>query len=147
MSGIHLLPLDTLIVDADPNFVLVLTRFLEEQEHLAVIGAAHSCEEATTKAKGLNPELIIISESLAEQELCHSTVEWMKHQPGSPCVIVLSDEPHRYTDALSIADAWIEKSKFRSDLLPTIHDLCAKPNRCGCAGYLFHEELASLSAK
>lgn len=147
MSGIQFIPLSTLIVDADASFVLAVSRLVEAQEHIEVVGMAHSCAEAEAQVRKLDPELILISEAMAEQNLCHDTVQRIKQQPGAPCVIILGDTPHNDAPSRAVADGWIEKAKFHSDLLPTIHNLCLRPNCCGSAGYLFHEELTGLGAK
>ncbi len=135
-------PISVLLVDDNPIFLRILTRFLEERSRLEVIvvGSADGGEKALTKAPLLRPQVILVDLAMPD---IHGLDLIPRLRGLMPHVIIIAltlMDPNSYREAVMTAgaDGFVSKATLEEDLLPTIRRLAgcehSQENSVNCAG-------------
>jgi DNA-binding NarL/FixJ family response regulator len=122
MKIIKMKPISVLLVDDNPAFLRIATRFLEEHEDVVVVGAAGGGEEALALAEDLQPDIVLID--LAMPGL--SGLETIPHLravlPGVGIIALTMLDTNSYWQAALAAgaDDFVPKASLDRDLLPAM---------------------------
>jgi len=121
------MPFSVLLVDDNPTFLRSAARFVETDPALQVIATAQTAEEAHVITRRLRPCVVLVDVNLRGASGLEAT-RALKSLLEPPVVIVMTadDQPEYRTAAESAgADAFLEKSRFGTDLVPLIRRLLA----------------------
>jgi DNA-binding NarL/FixJ family response regulator len=115
-------PISVLLVDDNPSFLHIATRFLQEHDDVAVVGVASRGEEALALAQDLQPDIVLID--LAMPGLSGlETIPRLRAVLPEVGIIALTvlDTSSYWQAALSAgANDFVPKTKLNTDLLPAI---------------------------
>jgi DNA-binding NarL/FixJ family response regulator len=115
-------PISVLLVDDNPSFLRIATRFLQEHDDVAVVGAAGGGEEALALAQDLQPDIVLID--LAMPGLSGlETIPRLRAALPEAGIIALTvlDTISYWQAALSAgANDFVPKTRLNTDLLPAI---------------------------
>ena len=115
-------PISVLLVDDNPSFLRIATRFLQEHDDVAVVGVAGGGEEALALAQDLQPDIVLID--LAMPGLSGlETIPRLRAVLPEVGIIALTvlDTTSYWQAALSAgANDFVPKTKLNTDLLPAI---------------------------
>ena len=120
-----LVPIRTLLVDDNSNFLSAVTHFLSLDERLEIVGRAGSGAEAIEQAVHLQPHLILMDWSMPGINGIEATRQ-IKSQPEAPHIIMLTqhDAPRYRVEATSAgADGFVNKAELEAQLSPLLDDL------------------------
>jgi len=119
------MPIRTLIVDDNPEFIEAAIRFLSLDPHIEMLASAHTGQEALEKARALSPDLVLIDLAMPGMNGLETTRQ-LKASENPPRVIILTLHDNlEYRQASNDvgADAFITKSEFGAQLLPLIVEM------------------------
>ena len=116
--------ISVLLVDENPIFVEILSRFLHDDclNDVALVGTAATYAEAGTQAQNLRPEVILVDHGLPGQ-IGISCVAHLRALLPEVSIIVLTlrDKPEYRKSALAAgADDFLQKDDVFTELVPTI---------------------------
>jgi DNA-binding NarL/FixJ family response regulator len=115
-------PISVLLVDDNPSFLRIATRFLQGHDDVAVVGAAGGGEEALALAQDLQPDIVLID--LAMPGLSGlGTIPRLRAALPEVGIIALTvlDTTSYWQAALSAgANDFVPKTRLNTDLLPAI---------------------------
>lgn len=142
-------PISVLLVDDNPIFMRILTRFLEAQSgrEVSVVGSADAGRKALTLAPLLRPQVILVDLAMPDIHGLDLIPRLRASLPEGIIIALSLMDPRSYREAVLAAgaDAFVSKATLEGDLLPTIRPL-VRHNRSqeNCAKYagpgLFHFE-------
>lgn len=127
--GKHLMhdPLSVLLVDDNPTFLRIATRFLTEYSDgaLNVVGVAHGGEEALTLARELEPEIVLIDLAMPDLPGLEVIPQLRNLVPHTKIIVLtlLDTEGYRRAATDAGANAFVPKASLSTDLLPTIQQI------------------------
>ncbi|HSB69450.1 MAG TPA: response regulator transcription factor [Candidatus Methylomirabilis sp.] len=120
-------PISVLLVDDNPIFLRILTRFLEERSRLEVIvvGSADGGEKALAKAPLLKPQVILVDLAIPDIHGLELIPRLRALMPGARIIALTLMDPGSYREAVMAAgaDAFVSKATLETDLLPAIRRL------------------------
>ena len=127
--------LSVLLVDDNPTFLRVLTRFLTDQNEIAleVVGTVIGGEEAVAQAETLQPDVVLVDLQMP----LRSGLELLPHLrarlPNASLIALslLDPDSFRQTALAAGADAFVSKASLEHDLLPAIRSLVPLQYRRG----------------
>ncbi len=129
-------PYRILLVDDNPAFLTILTRLLNADPQIEIVGWAASGNEALHLVELLRPHLVLMDIALPDPTLNGlETTRQIKARVAAPQVIILTFHalPEYRTAALEAgADAFVAKPAAAIELLQFIH---AVADRCPIAGH------------
>jgi DNA-binding NarL/FixJ family response regulator len=118
----------TLLIDDYPPFLAALSKFLELQSTVEIVGRARSGDEGLRLAAELKPELVLVDFSMYGTDGL-DVIRKLKAGPHPPRVVVLSihTEPEYRNKARQAgADAYVAKSEIHAKLLESLPHPLAK---------------------
>jgi two-component system response regulator NreC len=135
-------PISVLLVDDNPIFLRILTRFLEERSRLEVIvvGSADGGEKALAKAPLLKPQAILVDLAMPDIHGLDLIPRLRAILPDAIIIALTLMDPNSYRDAVMAvgADGFVSKATLEADLLPTIRRLARierrEENSVNCPG-------------
>ena len=117
-------PVSVLVVDDNPIFRRILTRFLEERSkfEVIVVGSAEGGEKALEKAPPLRPQVILVDLAMPDMHGLDLIPRLRSLLPDVIIIVLTLMDPASYRNAAKAAgaDAFVSKATLESDLLPTI---------------------------
>jgi DNA-binding NarL/FixJ family response regulator len=127
--------LSVLLVDDNPTFLRVLTRFLTDQNEIAleVVGTVIGGEEAVAQAETLQPDVVLVDLQMP----LRSGLELLPHLrvrlPDARLIALTLLDPDSFRQpALAAgADAFVSKARLEHDLLPAIRSFVPLQYRRG----------------
>lgn len=123
-------PISVLLVDDNPTFLRVTTRYLQQQEDMIVVGVAPSGEKGLAEAIKLQPKIVLLDLAMPDLSGLELIPRLKEAHPGI-CIIaltVLNTEGYRRAALEAGADEFLPKAVMATELLPTIRRL-AENNR------------------
>jgi len=125
-------PVSVLLVDANRNFLRILTSLLQEYYHkeLLIVGTALSNNEALNQVQRFNPRIMLLGldqHSLVSLQL----IPQMRVVAPDLGVVVLGSldiDSYRQAATEAGADAFVAKVALNSELLPTIWRITGQPS-------------------
>ena len=125
-------PISILLVDDNPSFLRIATRFLQEHDDVVVVGTGGGGEEALALAQDLQPDIVLID--LAMPGLTGlATIPLLRvmlPKVGIIALTVLDTNGYRQAALAAGADDFVAKASLDTDLLPAIRRVAqADPSR------------------
>ena len=117
-------PASVLLVDDNPTFLHILTRFLREscQDEVVVVGTAGGGKEAMAKVQDLRPQVVLLD--LAMPGMTGLDVmpclRRMMPEVGIIALTLLNTNGYRDAALAAGADEFVAKANLHTDLLPAI---------------------------
>jgi len=111
-----------LIVD-DNRWFLEAARVLLERQGLSVVGVAATTAEALSQAEMLQPDLVLVDITLAEESGFDLARDLIAHDRGGPAVILISTHAEAdFADLIaeSPARGFLPKSELSADAIRRI---------------------------
>lgn len=120
----NMTPISVLLVDDNPTFRRIATRFLEESSghEVAVVGSAAGGEEALVEAARLRPHVVLMDLRMPGVGGL-DTIPRLKGVLPEAAIVVLTlydTEGYRQASLQVGADEFVCKARMHSDLLPAI---------------------------
>jgi DNA-binding NarL/FixJ family response regulator len=115
-------PISILLVDDNPSFLRIATRFLQEHDDVVVVGTAGGGEEALALAEDQQPDIVLID--LAMPGLSGlATIPLLRivlPEVGIIALTVLDTNGYRQAALAAGANDFVPKANLDTDLLPAI---------------------------
>lgn len=111
------------IADDNPEFVRTITRFLQQENGLRIVGAASNGEELLALAAETMPDVILLDLQMPEMGGLEALPVLRAGHPGSVIIIMtlLDVEVYRQYALERGADHFVAKTEVAAELLPLIH--------------------------
>jgi DNA-binding NarL/FixJ family response regulator len=138
-------PIPVLLVDDNPTFLRLVTRFLQEYCHGVVVvsGVAHNGEEALVRAQELEPQIILLDLFMPDVSGLEVIPILRTALPEAGIIVLTSHTANGYQDAALAAgaDGFVPKARLSTDLLPAIRRVAqaARSQAEDAAPYRFEE--------
>jgi DNA-binding NarL/FixJ family response regulator len=115
-------PISVLLVDDNPAFLRIATRFLQEHGDVAVVGAAGGGEEALALAQDLQPDIVVIDLAMPGLSGLEAIPRLWAVLPGVSIIALTVLDTNSYREAALAAGAndFVAKVSLNTDLLPAI---------------------------
>jgi DNA-binding NarL/FixJ family response regulator len=113
-----------LLVDDNTQFLEAAARFLAQEPRLTIVGRAQSSVEAAEMVDRLRPDVVLMDLAMPGTDGLETT-RLIKASATPPRVIIVTqhDTPSHREAAAKIADGFVSKAEFGSELMPTIEQL------------------------
>ena len=125
-------PISVLLVDDNPIFLRIVTRFLQEHDDVVVIGAAGGGEEALALAQDLQPDIVVIDLAMPGLSGLETIPRLRAVLPevGIIALTVLDISSYRQAALAAGVNDFVPKASLSTDLLPAIRRVAqADPSR------------------
>lgn len=115
-------PISVLLVDDNPAFLHLITRFLQEYDDVAVVGAAGGGEEALALAQDLQPDMVLIDLAMPGLSglAAIPRLRAMLPEVGIIALTVLNTNSYWEAALAAGANDFVAKASLNTDLLPAI---------------------------
>jgi DNA-binding NarL/FixJ family response regulator len=124
-----------LLVDDNPTFLRVLTRFLADQgeEGVQVVGTVVGGREAVAQAKRLQPDVILLDLEMPDVPGLDLLPRLRATCPDARLIALTLMDPDSFQAAALVAgaDAFVSKASLEQDLFPAIQGLAPLAHRRG----------------
>jgi DNA-binding NarL/FixJ family response regulator len=115
-------PISVLLVDDNPTFLNIVTRFLQEHEEIVVVGAVDGGQEALAQVHRLRPDIVLTDLAMPQvsgmETILRLRAAWPKM--GIIALTLLDTNGYRQAALTAGADDFVAKDALNTDLLPTI---------------------------
>jgi len=121
-------PISVLVVDDNPTFLRIVTRFLQEHEEIKVVGSVNGGEEALARMPELRPDVILIDLAMPNMSGMEAI---LRLRPAWPKVRIialtlLDTDSYRQAALSAGADDFIPKTNLNTALLPAIQQVAGR---------------------
>ncbi len=115
-------PIRLMLIDNNSTFLQILTRFLQRFPEVAVVGAAHSGEEAVSQVALLRPGVVLLDLAMPGLNGMETIPLLRQALPQAKIIILtlLGHETYRQAAMAAGADGFLAKANLDSELLPAI---------------------------
>jgi DNA-binding NarL/FixJ family response regulator len=117
-------PISLLLVDDNPRFLQVLTRFLHVRfsDEVVTVGTAGGGMEALVQAQNLRPQVILLDLVMPGLSGLDLIPRLRKSLPGVRIIVLTVFDSNGYRQAAleAGADAFVTKEALNTDLVPAI---------------------------
>jgi DNA-binding NarL/FixJ family response regulator len=122
MKIIIMKPISLLLVDDNPAFLRIVTRFLQQQDDLMVAGAARGGQEALALAQDLRPDIVLIDLAMPGLSGLETIPRLRAILPQVGIIALTMLDTNSYWQAALAAGAndFVPKASLDTDLLPAI---------------------------
>ncbi len=116
-----------LIADSEQVFRQGLTRLLEQEKDIEVIGEASTGKEAVRICQELNPDVILINVEMPEENGMEATAEIKKFLPESEVIILTGslNQNYLYSAIKAGANGYILKQESYQVVIDSIRSVCS----------------------
>jgi DNA-binding NarL/FixJ family response regulator len=120
--------LRVLIVDDSELIRTIIARLLKDLTPWIVCGEARNASEAIGAAVATVPNVILLDLNLAGASGSEAIRMIRQRLPRIPIVIISADDAGLLSAAARMAgaDAWMDKNRIATDLVPTIESVCLR---------------------
>jgi DNA-binding NarL/FixJ family response regulator len=116
--------ISVMLVDDNPTFLRILTRFLEERcaDEVIVVGSAGSGIEALARVADLRPQAVLLDLAMADMPGWEVIPRLRMAYPEIGIIVLTLLDPSGYREMTlkAGADEFVSKSALGIDLLPAI---------------------------
>ncbi len=118
-------PISVMLVDDNPTFLRVTAQFLEAHTDVVIAGTANGGEEALSKARALQPQVILIDLAMPDLPGLKAIprLREMLPETGIIALTVMNTRSFREAALAAGANIFLPKANMRTDLLPAIRQL------------------------
>ena len=118
-------PISVLLVDDNPTFLDIVTRFLQQHQEVTVVDAVNGGEEAVTQAYRLKPDVVLIDLAMPQVSGMETILKLRAAWPrmGIIALTLLDTSGYRQAALTAGADDFVAKDKLNAQLLPTIQQV------------------------
>jgi DNA-binding NarL/FixJ family response regulator len=122
MKSITMKPISVLLVDDNPSFLRIATRFLQEHDDIVVVGAAGGGEEALTLAQDLQPDVVLVDLAMPGLSGLETIprLRAMLPEVGIIALTMLDTNSYRQAALAAEANDFVPKASLDTDLVPAI---------------------------
>jgi DNA-binding NarL/FixJ family response regulator len=115
-------PISVLLVDDNPGFLRIATRFLEQHDDVVVVGAAGGGEEALALAQDLEPDIVLVDLAMPGLSGLETIPRLRAMLPGVGIIALTMLDTNSYRQAALAAEAndFVPKASLDTDLVPAI---------------------------
>ena len=115
-------PISVLLVDDNPAFLRIATRFLQEHDDIVIVGAAGGGEEALALAQDLQPDIVVIDLAMPGLSGLETIplLRAMLPEVGIIALTVLDINSYWQAALAAGANEFVPKASLSTDLLPAI---------------------------
>ena len=119
---IKMKPISVLLVDDNPAFLRIATRFLQEHDDIVIVGAAGGGEEALALAQDLQPDIVVIDLAMPGLSGLETIplLRAMLPEVGIIALTVLDINSYWQAALAAGANEFVPKASLSTDLLPAI---------------------------
>ena len=120
-----MLPIRTLVVDDNPDFLYALIHWLNIQPLFLVVGATTSGCEALEQTEKLHPDLVLIDAAMPDMNGLDTTRQVKTIACKLRVIILALDDQADYRAAAhqAGADGFLDKAKLEQQLYPLVEQL------------------------
>jgi DNA-binding NarL/FixJ family response regulator len=111
-----------MLVDDNPTFLRILSRYLQQYDEVTVVGTAGGVEEAVAKAEHLRPQLILLDLAMPGVSGLDAIPRLRRTLPEVSIIALTLLETDGYRQAALRAGAneFVPKAVMSAELLPAI---------------------------
>jgi len=115
-------PISVLLVDDNPAFLRIVTRFLQEHDDIVIVGAADGGEEALALARDLQPDIVVIDLAMPGLSGLETIPRLRAVLPEVGIIALTVLDINSYWQAALAAGAndFVPKARLNTELLPAI---------------------------
>lgn len=123
--------ISVLIVDDNAKFVSIVSRFLQEQPEVTVVGTAIGGADGIAKAVALRPQVVLLDLVMPEFSGFYVLPRLRELLPSAAVVVLTLLEGEGYEEATRAAgaDGFVAKSTLHADLVPAILEAAVEVTR------------------
>ncbi len=114
-----------LLVDDNPIFLGIVTRFLQQHEEITVVGGVDGGKEALAQAHRLRPDIVLIDLAMPQvsgmEAILRLRAAWPKI--GIIALTLLDTNGYRQAALTAGADGFVAKDNLNTELLPAIRQV------------------------
>ena len=125
-------PISVLLVDDNPAFLRIVTRFLQEHDDIVIVGAADGGEEALALAQDLQPDIVLIDLAMPGLSGLETIPRLRAVLPEVGIIALTVLDINSYWQAALAAGAsdFVPKARLNTELLPAIRRVAqSEPSR------------------
>ena len=115
-------PISVLLVDDNPTFLRIASRFLEKHDEVVLVGTAEGGVRALAQAQELRPQVILLDLAMPDLPGLEVIPRLREAVPEMRIIALtmLDTEEYRKAALAAGADEFIPKADLNTDLLPAI---------------------------
>lgn len=115
-------PISVLLVDDNPTFLSIVSRFLEQHEEVDVLAAVDEAENALSQAHHLRPDIVLIDLAMPKVSGMEAILRLRAAWPrlGIIALTLLDTNGYRQAALTAGADEFVAKDNLNAELLPAI---------------------------
>jgi DNA-binding NarL/FixJ family response regulator len=125
MTIIKMKPISVLLVDDNPNFLRIATRFLEQHDDIVVVGAAGGGEEALALAQEVEPDVVLVDLAMPGLSGLETIPRLRAMLPavGIIALTMLDTNSYRQAALEAQANEFVAKASLDRELVPAIRQV------------------------
>lgn len=116
-----------LLVDDNPTFLDIVTRFLRQQQDIKVVSAVNGGEQAVAQVYRLKPDVVLVDLAMPQvtgmETILRMRAAWPKM--GIIALTLLDTSGYRQAALTAGADDFVAKDSLNAELVPTIKRVVA----------------------
>ena len=118
-------PISVLLVDDNPTFLRIVTRFLQEHDDIQIVGTANDGFGALNQAKTFEPQVVVVDLAMPGMSGLEAIPRLRASLPQTRIIALtlLDTTGYRKAALEAGADVFVPKANLNENLLPTIRQL------------------------
>ncbi len=118
-------PISVLLVDDNPTFLDIVTRFLQRHEEITVVKAVNNGEEALAQVHRLKPDVVLMDLAMPKVSGMEAILRLRAAWPrvGIIALTLLDTSGYRQAALTAGADEFVPKDSLNANLLPAIRQV------------------------
>ena len=123
--------ISVLLVDDNPTFLRIVTRYLQEHDDISIVGTANDGYEALHQAKLLHPQVVVLDLAMPGMNGLETIPQLRSFLPKTRIIALTLLDTNGYRQAaLDVgADSFVPKTGLNEKLLPAIRRFSDSPSQ------------------